>query len=100
MESFKDRLLEALRRIFSSSKVITAVAGLLVYLAAKRGFVLSPEDAQGILAVVAVLVGAQGITDLGKGKAQEEAKTPKAPDMVNIQTVNTEPAETKKETLR
>jgi hypothetical protein len=87
MGTFKDRLLEALKRLFSSSKVITAIAGLLVYLAAKRGIILSPEDAQGILAVVAVLVGAQGITDLGKGKAQEEAKAPKMPEQINVQNL-------------
>ena len=66
--NFKERLLESLKRIFSSMKVMTALSGLLVAFLAKRGIILSPDDANSVIMVFAVLVGAQGLNDFGKGK--------------------------------
>lgn len=91
MNTFAQRLAEALKTLLSSKKTITAIAGALVYLAAKRGIVLSPDDAQAILALVALLIGGQAAADIGKSKAQIEAANPKPPEAFAIgsaQTVN------------
>lgn len=89
MTNFKHDLIDALKRLFSSAKAITMLAGIVVYLAAKRGIVLNPDDVTGILILFGSLLGAQGITDFGKGKAEIEAANPKPPEQVNIQNVNT-----------
>jgi hypothetical protein len=94
MNTFGERLLDALKSLFSSKKVLTMLAGLLVYLAAKRGIVLSPDDTTAILTFFSILVGAQGVADFGKGKAEVEAKLGKPPDTVAIgqaETVNLPP---------
>lgn len=97
MDTFKDRLLDALKRLFSSAKFITMMAGLLVYVAAKRGIVLDPSDAQAILILFGSLLGAQGLTDIGARKAHIEAAAPKPPEQVNVQNVTAENVEITKE---
>lgn len=94
--TFKERLIDALSRLFSSMKVITALAGFVVYLAAKKGVVLDTGDVQGVLIIFGALLGAQGLTDLGKAKAQVEAANPRPPEQVNVQAVNLDPDKTPK----
>jgi hypothetical protein len=95
--TFKERLLESLRRLFSSVKFITMMAGLLTYLLAKRGIILDPSDAQAIVILFGSLIGAQGLTDIGARKAQIEVVNPKPPEQVNTQNLNAAlpPSETK-----
>ena len=85
--SFTERLLDALKRLLTSAKVITALVGVIVTFAAKHNIVLSPDDVSSILTLFAVLIGAQGVTDWGKGAAQVQAANPPPPD-VQTQTVN------------
>jgi hypothetical protein len=86
MDTFKDRLVDALKRLFASAKFITTIAGLIVYMAARRGIVLSPDDVQAVLLFFGVLVGAQGLTDFGKEKARVEAQYGKLPETAVNQT--------------
>lgn len=98
--TFKQQLFDALKRLFSSMKFLTMLAGLVVYLAAKKGVVLNPDDVQGILILFASLIGAQGLNDFGKEKAKVEAANPK-PDQINIQNIEAPPllvAEAERET--
>ena len=85
MEPFKDRLLEALKRFFSSVKVITAFAGLLGIIAAKHNILLSPDDVKEVLVIIGILIGAQGASDFGVRKAQIEAAAPKPPEAIMTQ---------------
>lgn len=88
MDSFKSRLLETLKRLLTSGKVLTALVGLIVGLLAKRGIVLSPDDVTTVVTIFAVLVGAQGVTDFGKSAAVVKAVSPPQPEQT--QTVNIE----------
>jgi hypothetical protein len=94
MNTFGARFAETLKRLFSSAKVLTAVAGLIVTFAAKRGIILSPDDVQTVLLIFLTLIGAQGLTDIGVRKAEVEAAAPpKPPETVQTQTVNVESPE-------
>lgn len=88
--SFPQRLLETLKALLTSKKVITALVGFVVTVAAKRGIVLSPDDVNSIVAIFAVLIGAQGAADLGKSAALIQAAAPNPPDAVT-QTVTVVP---------
>lgn len=72
--SFKDRLLETIKRLLTSAKVITTITGGIVYIAAKHHIILSPDDVQSILLLFSVLVGAQGLTDFNKSAATIHAE--------------------------
>jgi hypothetical protein len=74
--TFIQRLLAALQELVASKKVMTLLAGLMVLWAAKHGIVLSPEQANGIIALFSSLLLAQGAQDLGKAKAQIQAENP------------------------
>lgn len=66
-------MLEALKGLFSSKKFITAIIALVVAAGAKFGLEVDGEVVAAILGVFAVLIGAQGATDVGKEAAK--AKT-------------------------
>ncbi len=89
MESFKDRLAEALKRLFTSVKVITLLVGLIVAWAAKRGIVLDPSMVTEVMVLFSSLLLGQGLTDIGVRKAEVEAKAPKMPEQINVQNVTT-----------
>lgn len=86
--TFSERLLDAFKRLLTSAKVITALVGLVVTFAAKHNVVLSPDDVNSILTIVAVLIGAQGLTDFQKGAAQVQAANPPPPTTEQTQIVN------------
>lgn len=83
---FKARLFETLTKLLTSGKVITAIVGLAVSVAAKRGIVLSPDDVNLVVGLFASLILAQGANDLGKGAAVVKAEAPAQPEQT--QTVN------------
>jgi len=85
MNTFIERLIDALKRLLTSAKVITALAGMLAAFAAKHNIVLAPEDVTTIITIFGVLIGAQGITDFGKSAAVIKSVQPS--DNVQ-QTVN------------
>ncbi len=60
----------ALVELLSSKKVLTTLAGLIVFFAAKYGFDVDKDIALAVLGFFAVLVGAQGATDMGKAAAR------------------------------
>lgn len=91
METFKERFLDALKRFFTSIKLYTVLVGLLASWLAKKGIILSPEMIEEIRWFFVVLLGAQGLTDLGKEGKKIEAAAPKAPDQLNIQNVAAPP---------
>lgn len=95
MPTFLERLAESVKRLLSSGKVITALAGAIVYLAAKRNIILHADDVQGILILFGVLLGAQGAADLGKSAAVVAAAAPAKPDTVQIQQNVAAPPEKK-----
>ena len=82
------RFKETLVRLLTSAKVLTALVGLIVGAAAKRGIVLAPDDVNTVIAIFAVLIGAQGAADFGKGAAIVAAVNPPPP--AQTQTVNVE----------
>ena len=86
--TFAERLLEALKRLLTSAKVITALVGLITTFAAKHNIILSPEDVNSVLTIFTVLIGAQGITDWGKTAAQVQAANPPPPTTEQTQIVN------------
>jgi len=88
MNTFTERLIDALKRLLTSAKVITALAGMLAAFAAKHNIVLAPEDVTTIITIFGVLIGAQGLNDFGKGQAQIKADNPPPPDTVQSQVVN------------
>lgn len=90
--TFWQRLAETLKKLLSSGKVLTAIAGFVVVIAAKRGIILSPDDVNLALTLFAVLIGAQGFNDWGKGAAQVTAAAPPKPEQVNVQNVTNAPA--------
>lgn len=87
MDTFKERVLEALRRLFSSTKFYTFLTGVIVALGLRYGINLDPELVLAILGLAGLLIGAQGAQDFGKEAKKIEAATPKPPDRVQ-QTVN------------
>lgn len=66
-------MLNAIRKLLSSAKVLTFIAGIIVTMAAKWGFSLDAQTVMVMLGVLATLIGAQGATDFGKGAAKVEA---------------------------
>ena len=63
-------MLNALRDLFASKKFQTFLIGILVTAGAKIGLEVSDELAAAVLAVVAILIGAQGAADVGKEAAK------------------------------
>jgi len=86
METFKERLLEAIKKLLTSGKVLTALVGLIVGFAAKRGIVLDPSDVNLVIALFGVLLLGQGAADFGKSAAIIQAVNPPPP--TQEQTVN------------
>jgi hypothetical protein len=62
----------ALAGLLGSKKFLTAITGIVVAIAAKKGFDLDSELVAAILGVFAILVGAQGAADFGKEAAKVE----------------------------
>ena len=91
MDSFKNRLTNALSRLVTSKKVITLVTGLATTYAAKKGWILQPDMVEEIIGIFGVLILAQGAQDFGKEGKVIEAESPKPPDRVQ-QTVTVEAA--------
>lgn len=93
---FKSRLLETLKRLLTSGKVLTALVGLIVGFAAKRGIVLSPDDVNLVIALFGVLLVGQGAADFGKSAAQIQAVNPPPPtqeQVVNVGAPKPEPVQ-------
>ena len=86
--TFWQELLGVFRRLLTSAKVVTALVGLVVTFAARHNVVLSPDDVNAVLMIFAVLIGAQGAADLGKGAAQVTAANPPPPTTEQTQIVN------------
>lgn len=63
-------MMNALRNMFSSKKFLTALVALLVSAGAKFGLQLDNELVMSIVALFAVVIGAQGATDVGKETAR------------------------------
>jgi hypothetical protein len=91
MDSFKNRLLNALSRLLTSKKTITLLVGLIATYAAKKGWVLEPDMVEEIIALFGSLIIAQGAQDFGKEGKRIEAAAPKVPEQVNIQNVDNAP---------
>lgn len=66
-------MLNALKGLLGSKKVLMTFAGLIVAFLAKRGFNVSDEVVLAILGAFATAVLGQGISDNGKGAAQATA---------------------------
>ena len=65
---------DALLRLFSSMKFWTTIAALLATLGAKYGFSVDQTTVLMIGTLFAILLGAQGLTDMGKGRATVQAE--------------------------
>lgn len=65
---------KALRDLFSSKKFLVMLAALAAYAGARVGLDVSQAEAEKVLGVVAVWLGAQGLADLGKGKGKAQAE--------------------------
>jgi hypothetical protein len=63
-----------LKELLASKKFKTTLIGVAVAIAAYAGFDLDVKLCLGILAIFAMLVGAQGLTDHGKEAAKETTK--------------------------
>lgn len=88
---FKSRLFETVKTLLTSKKVLTALAGLIVAFAAKRGVVLKPDDVNSVLAIFGLLLASMGAADFGKSAAIIAAVNPPPP--AQTQTVNVEAQE-------
>lgn len=78
---------EALTRLLTSAKFWTMIIGLIVTLGARYGFQVDPEVMWMIAGIVAILLGAQGLTDMGKSAALiTTAKVPAEPAQVDPPT--------------
>lgn len=64
---------KALRDLFSSKKFLVMLASIVAYAAARAGFDVSQAEAEKVLGLAAVWLGAQGLADLGKSKSLGEA---------------------------
>lgn len=64
----------ALLALLSSKKFLTTLLGTLTAIAAKYGLEVDPEIYWSIVGLTAVLVGAQGLNDHGKAKAEIETR--------------------------
>lgn len=60
---------KALRDLFSSKKFLVMLASIVAYAAARAGFDVSQAEAEKVLGLAAVWLGAQGLADLGKSKS-------------------------------
>lgn len=67
--------MEALRRLTSSMKALTALLTLLTAFGGRFGLNITPEEFWAVIAVGTVLIGAQGATDHGRGAAEIHAET-------------------------
>lgn len=74
IETYWQKLQRALSELFSSKKFLMGASGLLIFLAAKRNIVLSPEDANGILGFFTVMITGQAVSDHGKAAAARAAE--------------------------
>jgi hypothetical protein len=64
----------ALLRLLSSMKFWTLLLGLVTSLGARYGFDVDPEVYWSIVGLTGLLLGAQGLTDHGKSKAEIETR--------------------------
>lgn len=64
-----------LAQIFTSKKALYTLAGIIVWLLAKAGVILSEDAVLPILGAIGVLVLGQGMADFGKEGAKEAGKT-------------------------
>ncbi len=64
---------QAIAELLSSKKVITAIAGVIATIAARKGLDLDIELCVAVAGVFAMLIGAQGAADQGKEAAQIHA---------------------------
>ncbi len=68
----------------TSKKFLVMLATLVVYAAARIGFDVQESEAEKLLAFVATWILAMGANDVGKAKAQIEAKTNAAALVVEV----------------
>ena len=62
----------ALADLFKSKKALTAIAGVIIAIAAKAGLEISTEELMPILAPLMAYIVGQGIADHGKERAKVE----------------------------
>lgn len=60
--------------LFSSKKFIVMIAAVVAYVTARLGFDVHQGDAENLLLLVGVWLGAQGAADLGKSSATVKSK--------------------------
>jgi len=65
---------QVLKDLFASKKFWSAVVGILAVLVGKIGWNVSEEVLWQIVAIIGTLLGAQGLADMGKEKANTEAE--------------------------
>ncbi len=66
--------MNTLRLLLSSKKFVAMIGGILLYAGGRFGFDLTQADADRILGIVALYLGVQGATDVGKEAAKERAR--------------------------
>lgn len=64
---------DVLVRLFSSTKFIMALLGMIAYVASRFGFDFSPEEAIIFVGPLIAAILGQGVADIGKPAAQINA---------------------------
>jgi large-conductance mechanosensitive channel len=94
MKEFLTRLLEAVKQLLTSKKVLTLIVGMIVAWAARHGMILDSSMVNDIVVLFVGLLLAQGAHDWGKGAAQVTVSSPPpASEPVQTQTININPDE-------
>lgn len=81
-----------LKALFSSKKFVAALVGVAVALLAKIGIELDTQDVAAVVSPIIAYIIGQGITDVGKSRAQEIVKAMDAGDAeeVSVDAANQE----------
>lgn len=65
--------MQTIKNLFGSKKFLAMAGSVIIYLVGTQGLDLSQADADRILGMVALYIGAQGLADHGKEAAKHKS---------------------------